>query len=625
MLGELQRSEGEEHDGQAVATEPGRQVGEDLLNHDEADRRIDGPFHGRDPGADDQHHEDEREFVVPLSRIGNLLLNGDQDAPQSGDGPGQSEHRDPLPREVDPQSGRGRFAAPHGGQIASGRPFAHQQDHEDTESQHADGENEQRMAVEVEEFTGAQPLGLQAQSLGTAGDGHRIEEGVVEEQGGGQRHERQPESAQAQGEEGDDHGHDGRQDRPDQAADQHVQTKVIGQLGRGEGSHPGQGRLEEGDLPRHAGDQSDREEDGGQRQAGIEAAFPRVGDPGEHGDDEAGQHHPPQDADDPVHAGCSRRHRRRRGRRVDGGQGVPARVERPHAGQEEQGAHQHEEGERGQHGRVEQASGGQVPLQGGADHADEHGHTGGDGYRTQETPGGCGNGRHHQRGIGVRLEGAENGRQQDTGQPGHETRDGPGHGHHTARVHTVELHQATALHRTAHLQAQVGEAQEDGQCHQHHDRHGDRGQVDPVHRRPRQGEIHHVGIEEGEDRGGVVQVLGPEDHREDGGDTDQQGDGADQLGRRIRIGNVAEDEAVEGEPDEGRHHHDRDHEGQPPRHVMVLGQDREHEGGREGLGPEGKVEDTGGLIGQDQAHRHDGVATSIRDARESETEKVLHA
>ena len=45
----------------------------------------------------------------------------------------------------------------------------------------------------------------------------------------------------------------------------------------------------------------------------------------------------------------------------------------------------------------------------------------------------------------------------------------------------------------------------------------------------------------------------------------------------------------------------------------------------EGLGAEGEVEDAGGLIGQDEADRHDGVGAPVGDPREGETEKLLHA
>ena len=87
---------------------------------------------------------------------------------------------------------------------------------------------------------------------------------------------------------------------------------------------------------------------------------------------------------------------------------------------------------------------------------------------------------------------------------------------------------------------------------------------------------------------------------------------------------MPEEEVIEGQADERRHDHDRDHEGREPGPVLVLRQEGEHERGGERLRPEGEVEDAGGLIGQDETDRHDGVGAPIRNARQGETEEVLH-
>ena len=56
---------------------------------------------------------------------------------------------------------------------------------------------------------------------------------------------------------------------------------------------------------------------------------------------------------------------------------------------------------------------------------------------------------------------------------------------------------------------------------------------------------------------------------------------------------------------------------------MHLGQPREDEGRREGLRPEGEVEDPGRLIGQDEADGHQCIRAPVRNAREREPEELL--
>ena len=78
------------------------------------------------------------------------------------------------------------------------------------------------------------------------------------------------------------------------------------------------------------------------------------------------------------------------------------------------------------------------------------------------------------------------------------------------------------------------------------------------------------------------------------------------------------------QPIDRAHHHHRDQEGLEPGPVVVLGEVREDEGRGEGLRAEGEVEDAGGLIGQDQADRHERVGAPVGDAREREPEELLH-
>ena len=82
------------------------------------------------------------------------------------------------------------------------RPLAHQEDDDHRDDEHAHGEQEHGVAVEVEERAGAQPLRLDARCPAAPPVMEIVvEEGAVEEQGGGQGHQRQAQSAQAQREE----------------------------------------------------------------------------------------------------------------------------------------------------------------------------------------------------------------------------------------------------------------------------------------------------------------------------------------------------------------------------------------------------------------------------------------
>ena len=76
--------------------------------------------------------------------------------------------------------------------------------------------------------------------------------------------------------------------------DQEVEAEVDGQHGRGEGTDPGKGRLAQRQLSGHARDQRDREEDDREGEAVVEDGLPGDGDPGQHGDAERRQEHPPQ-------------------------------------------------------------------------------------------------------------------------------------------------------------------------------------------------------------------------------------------------------------------------------------------------------------------------------------------
>ena len=202
-------------------------------------------------------------------------------------------------------------------------------------------------------------------------------------------------------------------------------------------------------------------------------------------------------------------------------------------------------------------------------------------------------------------------------------------GDHAVGVDAVELHQSPALHGAPHLQTQAREAQEDGEQNEDDDGHRDGGEVDPVDRGPvgaaSDGEVDGVRVEEREDRRGGVEVLGTEDHRQERGDPDQEGQATDELRRAVGIRDVAEDEPVEGVAHDRTHHHHGQEERLPPGPAVVLGQVREDERRGEGLRPEGEVEDPRRLIGQDQADRHERVRAPVGHARKREAEQLLHS
>ena len=82
---------------------------------------------------------------------------------------------------------------------------------------------------------------------------------------------------------------------------------------------------------------------------------------------------------------------------------------------------------------------------------------------------------------------------------------------------------------------------------------------------------------------------------------------------------------VEEQAEGGGQHHHRDDEGQPDRQVVVLDQQGEDEGRREGLGGEAEVEDAGRLVGENEADREERVRAPVGDAWDGEPEELLHA
>ena len=153
-------------------------------------------------------------------------------------------------------------------------------------------------------------------------------------------------------------------------------------------------------------------------------------------------------------------------RRVDRGHRVLGVAELAQPGDDEEGGHQHDEGEGREGGRRPHAAGRQVAGQHGVGHPQQDADHGGDGHGAQDGPGGGGEGGHHQGGVVLGLELAVERGEEDTGQSGHEAGDGPGHGHHPAGVDPVQLDQAAALHRAAHLQAERGQPHQDDQGQQ---------------------------------------------------------------------------------------------------------------------------------------------------------------
>ena len=80
MGGVGEGTEGEEHHHQAVAPEPGRDVGQQLLEDDEAEAGLEGTLHGAGPGGDHDHHEDQGDLVDEQLRVDLLLLDREHGA-----------------------------------------------------------------------------------------------------------------------------------------------------------------------------------------------------------------------------------------------------------------------------------------------------------------------------------------------------------------------------------------------------------------------------------------------------------------------------------------------------------------------------------------------------------------
>ncbi len=312
-----------------------------------------------------------------------------------------------------------------------------------------------------------------------------------------------------------------------------------------------------------------------------------------------------------------------RGGWIDRRERVLGGVQGAQPGDDQQRHHQDDERQRGQHGRRPHAAHRKVALQGGGQHAHQDAHQRGDGHGAQHGPRRGGKGRHHQGGVVAELQLAVDGGQQHAGQSGHQARDHPGRGHHPTGIDAVELDEAPALHRTPHLQAQAGEPHQrhqgdEDQCRGHHGR-----DVDPVDRCAEDPEVDRVGVEE--DAGRAVGVAAPEHDRQERRDPHEQADPGDQLGHGVGVGDPAEQQPVEDQSEEGRQHHHRDDEGQAHGQVLVLHQFGEGVGRDVGLGPVGEVEHAGGLVGEDQAHGHDGVGAPVGDPGDGEAEEVLHS
>jgi hypothetical protein len=243
VLGVGQRTESEQHDGQAGPTDARRQVGENLLNHVVPDAGLNGALDRVHTRRHDEHDKHEREGRVPVDGRHELVLHAREHAADTRDGAGQREDHNALLGQVDAEAGGRRLTPAHRGQVAADGPLAHQQHHDDDDREHGHGQNEHGVPVEVEERAGAQPLRLQARALLATRHPYVVERRVVEEQGRGQGHQCQPQSAQAQGEQRQDHRHDGSQRAADEAAQQEVEPEVHREHGGREAPDPGERRL----------------------------------------------------------------------------------------------------------------------------------------------------------------------------------------------------------------------------------------------------------------------------------------------------------------------------------------------------------------------------------------------
>ena len=103
----------------------------------------------------------------------------------------------------------------------------------------------------------------------------------------------------------------------------------------------------------------------------------------------------------------------------------------------------------------------------------------------------------------------------------------------------------------------------------------------------------------------------------------QQAQGRDQLHQRGGGPDPPEEQPVEDHADQRSEDQDGDHPGRPPG-PAVLDQEDEGQAGHEGLGPEGQVEDARRLVGEDQAHRHQGEDAAEGDPGHRVVEELDH-
>ena len=125
--------------------------------------------------------------------------------------------------------------------------------------------------------------------------------------------------------------------------------------------------------------------------------------------------------------------------------------------------------------------------------------------------------------------------------------------------------------------------------------------------------------------GGLYWLLLPKMTGKQGGDAHEEGDAGDQLGRGVGVGDLTEEVAVQDQTQDGSQYDYREDEGQPDGQVLVLDQQGEDEGRHVGLGPEGEVEDTCGLVGEDQPHGHHGIGAAVGNAGDGEAQEMAHS
>src|SRR5271170_2166913 len=101
VLGVGERTEGEQHDGEARPAEARREVREELFDHEKADAGLNGAFDGVHARGDHQHDQDQREGGVPIVRRDMLLLNAVEHTADAGDRTRKCKDDDALPGRVD--------------------------------------------------------------------------------------------------------------------------------------------------------------------------------------------------------------------------------------------------------------------------------------------------------------------------------------------------------------------------------------------------------------------------------------------------------------------------------------------------------------------------------------------